>query len=320
MSRRPARRFFAIAPSKRVPLSSRRYTIVVADHGSGVVRRFTISLRRLAALAVCFLSLPILIGLGAKRSAVGQIDDLRATTASLEVENNSYRQATRELTAQIGSLQAAITDLGARSALDPAAARAMAKLPAVVKMRAMGGGEVDALRASASVISSPEDTFGALRDLLGNLQNQLRAVEGHVERRAALANATPSIWPTYGWLSAAYGERADPFNGNEEFHTGLDISTEKGRPVYATAAAKVESAGWSGAYGNLIVLQHGFGMVTRYAHLSRFAVKAGDHVERGQIIGYVGATGRATGSHLHYELLVNGHLTNPLQLLLDRRR
>ncbi len=304
----------------RVPLSSRRYTIVIADRSNGIVRRFTISLRLLATLAFCCLSLPILVGFGARWSTVGQIEDLQATTASLEIENNSYREATRELTTQIGSLQAAIVDLGARAALDPAAARAMAKLPAVVKNRAMGGGEADALRASVSAIASPEDTFGALRDLLGSLQAQLRAVEGHVERRAALAAATPSIWPTYGWLSAAYGERTDPFNGNEEFHTGLDISTEKGRPVYATAAGTVESAGWGGTYGNLIVLQHGFSMVTRYAHLSRFAVKAGDRVERGQVIGYVGATGRATGAHLHYELLVNGHLTNPLQLLLDRRR
>ncbi len=85
--------------------------------------------------------------------------------------------------------------------------------------------------------------------------------------------------------------------------------------MYATADGTVESASYSGDYGNLIVLKHGFGLTTRYGHLSGFAVKAGQPVKRGDVIGYVGATGRATGPHLHYEILTNGQLMNPLQLL-----
>jgi murein DD-endopeptidase MepM/ murein hydrolase activator NlpD len=85
--------------------------------------------------------------------------------------------------------------------------------------------------------------------------------------------------------------------------------------VYATADGTVESAGYSGDYGNLIVLRHAFGLSTRYGHLSRFEVNAGQQVKRGDVIGYVGATGRATGAHLHYEILANGRLLNPLQLL-----
>src|SRR5581483_11603979 len=103
--------------------------------------------------------------------------------------------------------------------------------------------------------------------------------------------------------------------GEPGYHQGLDISTEKGSPVYATADGTVESAAYTGDYGNLIVLRHGFGLATRYGHLSAFGVKPGQSVKRGDVIGYVGATGRATGAHLHYEILANGKLLNPLQLL-----
>jgi murein DD-endopeptidase MepM/ murein hydrolase activator NlpD len=155
-----------------------------------------------------------------------------------------------------------------------------------------------------------------LRDLLGGLESRLRNVRTQVERREALAAATPSIWPTQSfWLSGSFGTRNDPFSGERGFHSGLDLSTDKGQPVYATADGEVELASYSGDYGNLVVLEHGFGLSTRYGHLSAFAVKPGQTIRRGQVIGYVGATGRATGAHLHYEILANGKLLNPLQLL-----
>jgi murein DD-endopeptidase MepM/ murein hydrolase activator NlpD len=104
-------------------------------------------------------------------------------------------------------------------------------------------------------------------------------------------------------------------------HTGIDISADSGDPVYATGDGTVESAGWSGDYGNMVVLNHSdSGFETRYAHLSAFSVRPGEHVTRGQVIGLVGSTGRSTGSHLHYELLYNGKLTNPLSLLNGNRR
>ena len=96
---------------------------------------------------------------------------------------------------------------------------------------------------------------------------------------------------------------------------GIDIATDKGNPVYATADGTVASAGPAGEYGNLIVLEHDFGLSTRYGHLSRFNVRSGQHVARGAVIGFVGSTGRSTGAHLHYEILANGRQINPLQLL-----
>jgi murein DD-endopeptidase MepM/ murein hydrolase activator NlpD len=154
-----------------------------------------------------------------------------------------------------------------------------------------------------------------LRNILQVLGNRLPSIERIVRRREALAAAAPSIWPTQGWLTAPFGVRNDPLTGNEGFHQGIDISTAEGQPVYATADGVVETASYSGDYGNMVVLTHNFGLSTRYGHLSRFAVAAGTDVKRGEVIGYVGATGRATGSHVHYEVLVNGTPIDPLQIL-----
>jgi murein DD-endopeptidase MepM/ murein hydrolase activator NlpD len=302
-------------------MSARRYTVIIADRTSGVMRHLTVNLRTTAAGTAAVLMLPILMGLGAKWSARGEMDQLRAANSLLQVENGSYRAATGELTAQIQSLEDVINDLGARAQLDPAQARAMQKLPSVVKARAAGGGSAVpaagavAEIAAAAAFASPENTFGVLRDLLHGLENRLRYVRRDVERREALAGATPSIWPAHGWLTSTFGGRSDPFSGEPAFHQGLDISTEKGQPVFATANGRVESASYTGDYGNLIVIHHGFGLTTRYGHMSGFAVKPGKQVRRGDVIGYVGSTGRSTGTHVHYEILANGKLINPLQLL-----
>lgn len=299
-------------------MRARRYTVLIADRSTGVLRRLTLNVRTAVAAVLAVMAMPILIGLGAKWSARTEIGQLRATNALLQIENGSYRVATGELTTQIQSLEGVINELGARATVDPAAAHAMAKLPALVKARAAGGTAPPTVAVSNIVttsLSSPEDTFGVLRDLLQGLESRLRFVRRDVERREALAAATPSIWPTHGWLTGTFGGRSDPFTGEPGFHQGLDLATEKGSPVYATADGVVESAAYTGDYGNLIVLKHGFGLSTRYGHLSAFAVKAGEEVKRGDVIGYVGSTGRSTGAHLHYEILANGQLINPLQLL-----
>jgi murein DD-endopeptidase MepM/ murein hydrolase activator NlpD len=301
-------------------MALRRYTIVVADRSSGMLRNVTLSLRTIVIGVLAVTTLPVLMGLGAKWSARAEIDQLRTSNAVLSVENGSYRAATGELTAQIQSLESVIDDLGARATLDPEQARAMQKLPAIVKSHAAGGTVVPGVPSVADIaktaaLTTPDDTFGLLRDLLSGLESRLRYVRRDVERREALAASTPSIWPAHGWLTGTFGTRSDPFTGENGYHQGLDISTDKGSPVFATADGVVESAGYSGDYGNLVVLQHEFALTTRYGHLSAFAVKAGQHVKRGTVIGLVGATGRATGAHLHYEILANGKLINPLQLL-----
>jgi len=281
------------------------------------MRRLTIRLRPALAGVAVALMIPVLIGLGARWSALAEIEQLHARNTVLQVENSSYRAATGELTTQIQSLEGVIDDLGERASLDPAEAQAMKKLPAIVKTRAAGGTQPNAALSSvvATALASPEDTFGVLRGLLQGLESRLRYVRRDVEKREALASSTPSIWPAQGWLTGYFGGRSDPFTGEPAQHQGIDISTEKGQPVFATADGVVDGAAYSGDYGNLIVLKHGFGLATRYGHLSKFAVKPGDRVKRGDVIGYVGSTGRSTGAHLHYEILTNGRLINPLQLL-----
>lgn len=304
----------------------RRYTILVADRTSGVVRRVTVSARPAVVFACAVVTLPVLVGIGAAWKAKSDVADLYASQRALELENASYRTATTELTGQIQSLQTAVTDLGARAALDPGLARAMETLPAFVKSRAMGGNvgtsskqEATSYTNALTALTNPEDTFGLLRTLLEGLESRLSVVQRNVERRNALANATPSIWPAHGWLTSTMGRRTDPMTGGADYHPGLDIAGDKGQAVYATADGVVSLAGRQGAYGNLITIDHGFGLETRYGHLSGFQVRQGDRVQRGDLIGRLGATGRATGTHLHYEVLANGRLLNPLRLLTRQK-
>jgi murein DD-endopeptidase MepM/ murein hydrolase activator NlpD len=286
-----------------------------------VVRRFTLSTRPALAVACALVSLPVLVGVGAAWKARSDVASLYNSYQSLQNENASYRAATHELAGQIDSLQGVITQLHASSALDPNLARAMDKLPAVVKARAIGGAsEVEATRKdqndyakTLTALSGPEDTFGLLRSVLEGLESRLVAVRRSVERRNALAAATPSIWPAHGWLTSRMGARQDPITGDDDFHPGVDIAAERGQPVFATAEGSVKEAAFDGGYGNLVVLDHGFGLETRYGHLSSFTVHKGDKVTRGQMIGRVGSTGHATGPHLHFEIRqsVHGGQVNP---------
>ena len=129
------------------------------------------------------------------------------------------------------------------------------------------------------------------------------------------ANAAPNLWPVEGPVTGSFGERIDPFNGEGAFHTGVDIAAMVGQPVVAPADGLVDFADYMGGYGRAIILEHGHGVITRYGHLSAFAVSSGQHVRRGEIIGYVGASGRSTGPHLHYEVRINDTPVNPYKYL-----
>lgn len=302
-------------------MPSKRYTLVLADRTTGVVRRLTVSLRPLFVTVFAVVTLPILIGTGSALKAKYDVSHIFASNATLELENANYRAATEQLAGQIMALQTAMSDLGAKAALDPSLQNSMDKLPTVVKNSAMGGPTAStALSLVTPGLSSPENTFGLLKDLLSGLEDRLQNVRTDVDKRNQLAAATPSIWPTHGWLSSSMGNRSDPFTGEKDFHPGLDISADKGDPVYATADGKVVNASLAGNYGNLVILDHGYGLETRYGHLSAFKVMAGQAVKRGDLLGLVGSTGRATSSHLHYEVRANGRILNPLQLLLNPRR
>lgn len=131
---------------------------------------------------------------------------------------------------------------------------------------------------------------------------------------ARMAEA-PNLWPVEGMVTGSFGERIDPFNGEGAFHSGIDISSSYGHPVIAPADGVVTMAGEVGGYGRLIQIDHHHGISTRFGHLSAFAVIPGQHVQRGDVIGYVGLTGRSTGPHLHYEVRINNTPVNPYKYL-----
>jgi murein DD-endopeptidase MepM/ murein hydrolase activator NlpD len=129
-------------------------------------------------------------------------------------------------------------------------------------------------------------------------------------------NKVPSLWPVNGKILSRFGERQDPFNGEGEIHTGVDISASMGTPVHAAADGVVLHAEFAaGGYGKLVVIDHGNGMTTRYAHLSSFEVLPGQEIRRGEVLGHSGATGRVTSPHLHYEIRVGGAAVNPYSYL-----
>ena len=145
----------------------------------------------------------------------------------------------------------------------------------------------------------------------------LQELDHFFKNQKSFLQSTPSIWPTRGWVTSGFGYRKSPFTGLQEKHEGWDIGARSGSPVRATADGVVSVAGRERGYGKLIEIDHGYGVVTRYGHNSKNMVKVGKKVKRGQIVALVGSTGRSTGPHLHYEVLVNGVPTNPKIYILE---
>ena len=133
----------------------------------------------------------------------------------------------------------------------------------------------------------------------------------HLYARAWQKNVVPSIWPVNGRILSRFGEREDPFSGEGAIHAGVDISAAMGTPVHAAADGIVYHAEYAGAYGRLVIIDHGNGMRTYYAHLSRFEVVPGQEIRRGEVLGLSGASGRVTAPHVHFEIRLGGSPINP---------
>ena len=148
-------------------------------------------------------------------------------------------------------------------------------------------------------------------------ENSFRTLMDKLEGQRNLLASTPAIRPTSGWLTSRFGRRVSPFTNRKEFHKGLDIASRKGTAILATANGIVSYAGKKGTMGNVLVIDHGHGMITRYAHLSETLKKRGEKVKRGDIIAQMGSSGRSTGPHLHYEVHLNGVPVNPANYILN---
>jgi len=165
------------------------------------------------------------------------------------------------------------------------------------------------------VISRTEENLDALNRLLPQTSEAIAELKEDVEEYKKRMDATPDIWPTRGRLTSGFGNRRDPINYTTSFHSGVDIANTQGTAIKATANGTVSFEGTRGGYGNMVVIDHGYGYETLYAHLSRTEVSEGEEVKRGDIIGRMGSTGRAVGSHLHYEVHVNGTPVDPMDYM-----
>ena len=170
-------------------------------------------------------------------------------------------------------------------------------------MRAADMGTVDIQQIQQQIALSKQ-TIGTISDYLHSQKD--------------IYMATPKGLPVPGRITSAYGRRVNPISGREEFHRAIDLSAPKGTPILATADGIVSFSGWNGGGGNVIVIEHGHGYSTYYAHNERNAVQVEQLVKRGDLIGYAGATGRATGSHVHYEIWKNDRAVNPKKYIQGR--
>lgn len=179
-------------------------------------------------------------------------------------------------------------------------------------------------QAESADIHDDEGFLLVLKERMEALQARRRDLEDRInelyllnEGKARYSLSVPDRWPVHGWLTSNFGFRHSPVSGSSRFHAGLDIASPVGTPVSAPSNGVVVASGWKDGYGQMLVLDHGFGFQTLYGHNSKLLVKEGDYVRRGQKIALVGMSGRTTGPHLHYEVHVDGIPANPLNFMSD---
>jgi len=151
----------------------------------------------------------------------------------------------------------------------------------------------------------------------GSEEQTLQNLTSVIESKQAKWDATPSIWPVKGWITSGFGKRVSPFTGQMAVHEGVDIGAPSNTPVQAPAAGRVVVTGFDPRMGNLVAIDHGYGMETQYGHLAKVLVKSGQKIRRGDVIGLVGSTGLSTGPHLHYHIKFNNHPVDPQRYILD---
>jgi murein DD-endopeptidase MepM/ murein hydrolase activator NlpD len=293
------------------------YTLLVVPHAKAKFRKFSVSVRLLkwcggvAAVSALVMAL-VLIHYFRLRIDSRELKLLRSENSALRTKNQEYEANTGRLKSKVQQLEQIVTKLGVMAGVEKA-------LPDD-KVGGVGG-------VSSSDLASPAEESkldgGSLLQMdakLMKLTERSQELENFYRDQKALLASTPSVWPVRGYLSAGFGNRIDPFTGLKDFHPGLDISTPQGTKVMAPADGIVISCAEKGGYGNAIVIDHGYDVVTRYGHLSGYNVKPGQRVKRGDVIGFVGSTGRSTAPHLHYEVWVRDQAQNPIHYILDEYR
>jgi murein DD-endopeptidase MepM/ murein hydrolase activator NlpD len=243
--------------------------------------------------------------------------------ALLQKENARHQDQISSLTEKLLIIQTKLTELNefdkkVRTLVNLEPSRANPHLIG------MGGSDPAGLSSSVAAEKLNQRMVRSMHKSIDEIETEI-SVQLHerelllsfLGKQKSLLASTPSIWPAKGWVSSEFGYRQSPFTGEKEFHKGLDICSRKGSPIISPANGVVGSIETDPGYGKMVVINHGHGLITRYAHLDKVTVKKGQAVLRGQEIALVGNTGRTTGPHLHYEVYLNGVPVNPLRYILN---
>ena len=295
-------------------MADRRWTVMVVPHGSDSPRSFSISERavRAGAYIGSVLALMALVGLGSTIATTGRL----ISSAVRPTEANAMSSKPRdvaEVARRVASLRDTLDVIRKREAQ----IRLLAGLPATDSggPDATAAGSVANDSTARGPIHADVETLIQRADLLSA---RFAAVTDSLEVNAKRFASVPSIMPTAGWLTSQFSRsRVHPLLHVSRPHEGIDVSAPMGAPIVAPASGLVTKVGRENGYGNVLEIDHGNGIVTRYAHCSRIDVRQGQRVTRGQAIAAVGSTGLSTGPHLHYELHINGKVVDPLTYVLS---
>ncbi len=298
-------------------MTQRRWTLVISPPGAGASKIFEVSQALLKVVGGGVLVFG-LVALVLGYSTFSRSLHLSHASA-VERENETLSTEIARMSGRIDSL----TDTLDAIALRDNRIRLLADLEPIdpqVQLAGIGGPErsnptqnTPATREAARVHVDLNTLIRRANLLAASFQEAADSLASHRDRLSAM----PSILPTQGWLSSAFSSmRAHPILHYSRPHEGIDVATPMGSPIEAPANGTVISAGWENGYGNVVEISHGFGIVTKFAHASKLLVHAGQHVVRGERVALVGATGLATGPHLHYEVHVNGKPVDPLRYVL----
>lgn len=289
-------------------MQKRFYILFVARGDDGQLRKISIPVHYLYVFvigaAIGFLSLT---GIASSYTRmllkVSQFNQLRTEKDQLKTNYSRLEQVAKERDLQVASLGSIAGEVSALYGLKGQ--------PTLV---AASAGQIQ-----DSDVSSSLDQLHALRTSALTGATMVGLTMGLTRNVTTAdwikANSAPNLWPVEGQVTGSFGERIDPFNGEGAFHSGVDIGSSYGHRIVAPADGVVTLTDSMGGYGKTIMIDHGNGISTRYGHLSGFAVTAGQRVQRGDVIGYVGESGRSTGPHLHYEVRINDTPVNPYKYL-----
>ncbi len=295
-------------------MDERTYTFIFVPHARARFRKLHLAVRTvktvagLAAVATLALG-GVLAHYVMLTEEVQALRTVRESNTQLREQNRFYESNVNELEGRVAELTRTVTKLGVMSGVENT-------LPDA-ELGGVGG--VRGVDAEAPGLEPLLSLEHMQRDV-ETLTSRSAKIEEFYKDQGVLLSSTPSIWPVRGYLSSSFGNRIDPFTGQKDFHPGIDISTPRGTKVISPADGVVVSVGQRGAYGKAIIIDHGYGVITRFGHLDGYDVRAGQRVRRGDVIGFVGDTGRANAPHLHYEVWVRHQTKNPIHFILDEYR